>query len=43
MVGIGGDKKKGKYPIEREGIIYDNPEKFYDGFSSDNTSNEVGR
>jgi len=22
--------KKGKYPIEREGIIYDNPEKFYE-------------
>jgi len=23
-------KGKGKYPIEREGIIYDNPEKFYE-------------
>jgi len=25
-----GTKKKGKYPVERDGIIYDNPEKFYD-------------
>ena len=23
-------KGKGKYPIERDGIIYDNPEKFYE-------------
>jgi len=23
-------EKKGKYPIEREGLIYDNPEKFYE-------------
>jgi len=27
---MAGKDKKGKYPIEREGIIYDNPEKFYE-------------
>lgn len=34
---VGTKEKKGKYPIEREGIIYDNPEKFYE------FGDEIGR
>jgi len=46
MVGIGeklGGKKGKNQEIVREGITYDNPEKFYDGFSSEGNDEEIGR